>query len=89
MMELVIKINKHDVNKECGLCGKAKDFHSGPQLFRADNWSLVCHTCGGEHNPKLVQIIPEVRDALAQLDYLEGMDQLAEREAQGEDIFPF
>ncbi len=89
MIERVIKINNRSVNKECGLCKKPADFRTGPQLFRADNWSLVCHTCGGEHNPELVHIIPEVRDAFAQLDYIESLHEFREREAQGEDIFPF
>ena len=87
MVELVIKINEHEVNKECGLCKKVEKFRTGPQLFRADNWRLVCHTCGGEHNPELCHIIPEMRDALAHLDYLERMDRLRKCEAKGEDTF--
>ncbi len=89
MVEIVIKINEHEVNKECGLCEKARKFRTGPQLFRADNWKLVCYACGGSHNPKLCHIIPEVQDCLAQLDYLESMDRLRECKAKGEDIFPF
>ena len=43
----------------------------------------------GNTTPELVHIIPEVRDAFAQLDYIESLLEFREREAQGEDIFPF
>jgi len=88
MVELVIKVNENEVRKECGLCGNSVNFRKGPQLFRADNWKLVCD-CGGSHAPELYEIIPEVRDFLRELDYLESMDRLREFEAKGEDIFPF
>jgi len=59
------------------------------QVSFSRNLSLVCYTCGGEHNPELCHVIPEVRDFLAELDYAERMDRLRECEAKGEDTFFF
>ena len=89
MVELVLKINENEVRKECGLCGKLVNFRKGPQLFRADNWKLVCG-CGGSHAPELYEIIPEVREFLSYYAYLERMDRLRESEAKGEgfDVWP-
>ena len=84
MVELVIKINEHEVNKECGLCKKVEKFRTGPQLFRADNWRLVCYSCGGEHKPELSEIIPEVREYIGYGAYLDSMERLRELKAKGE-----
>ena len=83
MVELVIKINENEVNKECGLCGSLVNLRKGPQLFRADNWRLVCYSCGEEHNPELCHVIPGVRGMLDVLGYLEETGQLREFVAKG------
>jgi len=58
------------------------------QLFRVDNWNLVCD-CGGSPAPELYEIIPEVQDMLDGLAYREEMGQFAEFKAIGEEIWLF
>lgn len=54
--DLVIRVNNVLTNDPCALCGEATD-PTGIDLYLADKFALVCHTCGFIHAPALVRLL--------------------------------
>ncbi len=49
-----IKYNNCAANDPCAVCGTRTDPICGPELFMADTWDLVCHSCGEKYAPELL-----------------------------------
>ena len=57
MSDLAIKLNNCATNDPCALCGNRTDPTTGPELFLAHSWALVCWECGRENAPALVALL--------------------------------
>ncbi len=51
---LAIKMNNCGAQERCALCGEWTYPGVGPELFLADSWEAVCHTCGEDIAPELM-----------------------------------
>jgi hypothetical protein len=60
---LEIKLNNAASNDPCEVCGARTDPETGPELFLAGSWGLVCYECGDEHAPELVRCLSAYRSA--------------------------
>ncbi len=65
---LAIKINNSATNEPCAICGKRTEPTTGPELFKADSFELVCHNCGRLIAPELVAMLEWFRLNFPQYD---------------------
>mgnify|MGYP001607467561 CR=1 FL=1 len=56
-IKLSIKDNNLIKQDWCKICGSAVDPDSGPSLFMANSWSLVCDECGEKYAPDLLRLV--------------------------------
>ena len=60
---LAVKVNNTASSGTCAICGERTDPQSGPELFLADAWELVCQDCGRRYAPALVYMLEAFRTA--------------------------
>ena len=61
MTKLAIKMNNLATNDPCAICGRRTDPSTGPELFTANTWGVVCWQCGEEHAPELLAMLRAYR----------------------------
>jgi hypothetical protein len=65
-----IRCNRVAVNDPCAVCGRRTDPEFGPELFLWDSWELVCHNCGAEHSPELMECVQSYRGGIEFVEFL-------------------
>ncbi|GLI32908.1 hypothetical protein [Desulforhabdus amnigena] len=57
MIHVAIKENIYGGDHYCALCGEKIHTKFGPDLFLEGTNHIICHDCGRDHNPMLVEFL--------------------------------
>lgn len=57
IVNLAIKFYNCASDRPCAICGHLMEPLTGPELYLADTWEMVCWDCGRKYGPVLVDIL--------------------------------